>query len=82
MKTNPSVPLDRYNSSLYHKTDIELVWLTVSNIAEKAEQYRARDTPESHWIAVVVQPLLQMVGRLKQFRTVKDRRELLEVLDV
>ena len=81
MKSNPSVASDRYNSLLYDKTDIELVWLTVSNIAEKAEQYRTRDAPESHWIVVVVQPLLQLVGKLKQFRTV-DMHELLEVLDV
>ena len=81
MKSNPSVPSDRYNSLLYDKTDIELVWLTVSNIAVKAEQYRACDAPESHWIAVVVQPLLQLVGKLKQFRTA-DMHELLEVLDV
>ena len=81
MKSNPSVPSDRYNSLLYDKTEIELVWLTVSNIAVKAEQYRTRDAPESHWIAVVVQPLLQLVGKLKQFRTA-DMHELLEVLDV
>lgn len=81
MKSNPSVPSDRYNSLLYDKTDIELVWLTISNIAGKAEQYRTRDAPESHWIVVVVQPLLQLVGKLKQFRTV-DMHELLEVLDV
>ncbi|KAM0800533.1 hypothetical protein BDR22DRAFT_889247 [Usnea florida] len=53
----------------------------ISNIAAKAEQYRTRDASELHWIAVVVQPLLQPVGKLKQFRT-EDMHELLEVLDV
>lgn len=64
----------------FHEHELDILWDTVSDILSMAEKYRRVRVTESHWMAVVVHPLLRIVRRLHKYQQGEFQR--LEVADM
>jgi hypothetical protein len=81
MKSKPLISTNFFGPvTHFDHLDHDLVWSTVSDALLMAKEYRNRGT-ESHWIGVVVNPLLQLLRRLKKFQKANDI-PLLAVIDM
>lgn len=68
-------------ADIYNGPDLDLLWMTLTDVAYMADRYR-NTAPESHWIAAVVAPLLHLVRRLSCLNSDGGNRPSLEVLDM
>ena len=64
----------------YHQSELDFVWGEVCDVVTIASKYRLTRCTESHWMAVVVHPLLRILRRLKKYRN--SGFERLEVADL
>lgn len=81
MKSKPLILASSFGSvAHFDPLDHNLVWLTVSDVVFMTEEYRNRGS-ESHWISVVVSPILQLVRRLAKFQKGMEA-PMLEMLDM
>lgn len=64
----------------YHQSELEFLWGEVHDVITIATKYRLTRCTESHWMAVVVHPLLRTFRRLQKYRD--SEREMLEIADL
>lgn len=68
-KRNPTIPAAAFATTApYSDEDCPLLMSTVRRTLENANIYRNEDCTETHWMAKVVHPLLDLVCRLQQFQ--------------
>ena len=80
-KTKPFIPDDCFGAleERYAADDYTLVRLTIADVLDLAGEYRHSGCTEAHWNSIVVNPLLNLVRRLKRYQG-KDSK--LAILDL
>lgn len=69
-KTKPSIPDSYFDTShaRYAKEDLTLIQLTIWDVLGLADKYRHSDCTEPHWTSIVINPLLNLVRRLRRYQ--------------
>ena len=80
-KTKPLISDDCFGAlqDRYAADDYTLMRLTTADVLDLADEYRHSGCTEAHWNSIVVNPLLNLVRRLKRYQR-KDSK--LSVLDL
>ena len=80
-KTKPLISDDCFGAlqGRYAADDYSLMRLTIADVLDLADEYRHSGCTEAHWNSIVVNPLLNLVRRLKRYQR-KDSK--LSVLDL
>ena len=80
-KTKPLISDDCFGAlqDRYVADDYTLMRLTIADVLDLADEYRHSGCTEAHWNSIVVNPILNLVRRLKRFQR-KDSK--LCVLDL
>ena len=67
-KSKPKIRASCFASDTrYDENDFERIWLTVTDVVKGADESRHMGYHESHWIAHIVSPMLNLVSKLEQF---------------